>query len=116
MTRTSGGPPRYESISPKSYEHPADRAATAALGSIPLLDRVLKRLSEFRYERALEQVLLGDSVRISERQLPQLFAAHEQSVATLDLEVRPELYISRMVDLNAFTVGSARPKILLNSG
>ena len=27
---------RYERISPKAYEHPADRAATSALLSIPL--------------------------------------------------------------------------------
>lgn len=30
---------RYEGINPKAYEHPADRAATAALKSIPLMDQ-----------------------------------------------------------------------------
>jgi len=29
---------RLAGISPKAYEHPADRAATAALKSIPMLD------------------------------------------------------------------------------
>ncbi len=29
----------YEQISPKAYEHPADKAATSALHSVPLLDR-----------------------------------------------------------------------------
>ncbi len=37
---------RYPDISSKAYEHPADRAATAALGAIPMLERVLKRLYE----------------------------------------------------------------------
>jgi len=37
---------RYEQISSKAYEHPADRAATSALRSVPLLDKVIKRLTD----------------------------------------------------------------------
>ena len=35
---------RLKDISPKAYEHPADRAATAALQSIPMLDTVVRAL------------------------------------------------------------------------
>ena len=49
---------RYEGLSSKSYEHPADRAATAALRSIPLMDKVVKRLVGFGHERRLRQVLM----------------------------------------------------------
>ena len=38
---------RLKDISPKAYEHPADRAATAALQSIPMLDVVVRKLIEF---------------------------------------------------------------------
>ena len=48
---------RFEQISPKSYEHPTDRAATAAIGSIPLLDKVIKRLVTARYERLVRHIL-----------------------------------------------------------
>ena len=41
---------RLKDISPKAYEHPADRAATAALASIPYLDTVVRKLSELGYE------------------------------------------------------------------
>jgi len=44
---------RLVEISSKAYEHPADRAATAALQSIPMLDQVVRKLIEFGYERAL---------------------------------------------------------------
>ncbi len=37
---------RYEQLSAKAYEHPADRAATSALHSVPLLDTVIKRLTD----------------------------------------------------------------------
>jgi hypothetical protein len=36
----------YERISPKAYEHPADKAATSAPHSVPLLDTVVKRLTD----------------------------------------------------------------------
>ena len=48
---------RYEQISPKAYEHPADRAATAALRSIPLMDKAVKCLSDFGHESAWSAVL-----------------------------------------------------------
>ena len=39
---------RLVDISPKAYEHPADRAATAALKRIPKLDLVVRKLIEFQ--------------------------------------------------------------------
>jgi Zn-dependent protease with chaperone function len=107
--------PRYVQISPKAYEHPADRAATAALGSIPMLDKVLKRLSELRFERAYEQLLLADAVRLSERQLPEVYSSHLSVLESLDIETRPDLYLSRLNSMNALTVGSSRPVVILNA-
>ena len=40
---------RLTGISPKAYEHPADRAATAALKSIPMLDMVVRKLIEYGF-------------------------------------------------------------------
>ena len=67
---------RLKDISPKAYEHPADRAATAALQSIPMLDLVVRKLIEFGYERALRQMLLAGSVKLGPEQLPDVWAAH----------------------------------------
>ena len=50
-------PRRLTGISAKAYQHPADRAATAALHSIPGLDAVVRKLIEFRYERAFRQAI-----------------------------------------------------------
>ena len=107
--------PRYPQISPRAYEHPADRAATAALASIPLLERVLKKLSELRFERAFQQSLLADAVRLGERQLPAVWGAQRSAAEALDLTVRPELYLTHLEAMNAYTVGSSHPMILVNS-
>ncbi|MFA9270374.1 MAG: peptidase M48, partial [Baekduiaceae bacterium] len=55
---------RLPGISSKAYEHPADRAATAALSSIPMLDTVVRRLIEFGYERAMRQNTLAGSLKV----------------------------------------------------
>ena len=52
---------RLEQLSPRAFEHPADRAATAALKSVPGLDAVVRKLIEFGYERAFRQVYLAAS-------------------------------------------------------
>jgi hypothetical protein len=54
---------RLTGISSKAYEHPADRAATAAMQSIPGLDSVIRKLIEMRYERAFRQSLMASAVR-----------------------------------------------------
>lgn len=106
---------RLEGISPKAYEHPADRAATAALGAIPHLDTVVRKLIELGYERALRQSLLGASVRLGEDQLPEAWSAHLRAYKTLDIEPIPELYLTTAPYPNAMTIGAGRPMVVLQS-
>jgi Zn-dependent protease with chaperone function len=106
---------RLKEISPKAYEHPADRAATAALHSIPMLDQVVRKLIEYGYERALRQVLLASSVRLGSKQLPEVWAMHRAACARLDLEEVPDLYLTQFPFTNAMAIGSDRPIVLLNS-
>jgi Zn-dependent protease with chaperone function len=107
---------RYEGLSPKSYEHPADRAATAALRSIPLMDKVLKRLVGFGHERRLRQVLIGNAVQVSDQQVPQLWARHRWAASVLDIETVPELFVTQTPLANALTVGAKRPMVIIFSG
>jgi Zn-dependent protease with chaperone function len=106
---------RLLEISSKAYEHPADRAATAALQSIPMLDVVVRKLIEFGYERALRQELLAGSVRLGSDQLSAAWAMHRAAYARLDMEVVPELYLTQFPIANAAAIGSERPMVLINS-
>jgi len=103
-------------ISAKAYEHPADRAATAALQSIPYLDRVVRKLIELGYERALRQAYLGSSVRLGEHQLSDVWHAHARAYATLDIEPVPDLYLTQFPIANAATLGAKRPIVIVQSG
>ncbi|CAN5529214.1 M48 family metallopeptidase [soil metagenome] len=106
---------RLTNISPKAYEHPADRAATAALASIPMLDLVVRKLIEFGYERALRQTYLGASVRLGTDQLPEIWTLYRHVLGVLDMSDEPDLYITQQPMANAMTVGAERPIVVLNS-
>jgi Zn-dependent protease with chaperone function len=105
----------FANISAKAYEHPADRAATAALRAIPMLDTVVRKLIEWQYERALRQLYLGNSIKVSEQQLPDLWRAHEGVSRILDMPERYDLYVSSGVPGGAQVVGTGKPMIVIDS-
>jgi hypothetical protein len=107
---------RYERISPKAYEHPADRAATSALHSIPLMDKVIKRLTDLAHERRFRQILVGNSVRVGETQIPELWSDYRNCGYVLDIASVPELYVTQTPLANAMTVGAKKPLMILHSG
>lgn len=106
---------QLKGISPRAYQHPADRAATAALASIPYLDEVVRKVIELGYERALRQNYLGSAVRLSEEQLGAVWREHAVAYATLDMEVVPDLYLTQYPSPNAMAVGSRRPIVVVQS-
>jgi Zn-dependent protease with chaperone function len=105
----------YLNISPKAYEHPADRAATAAMKAIPMLDTLVRRLIEWRYERALRQFFLGNSLKISEQQCSELWTSHLAATRILDLPEVYDLYVTTPVPGSAATIGSKKPMIVVDS-
>jgi Zn-dependent protease with chaperone function len=105
----------YPNISPKAYEHPADRAATAALKSIPMLDTVVRKLVEWRYERAYRQFHLSNSVRIGERQLPDLWSNQVAVCQILDMPRSYDVYITASIGANAMAIGSQNPIVVFGA-
>src|SRR5579875_477943 len=81
-----------------------------------MLDTVVRRLVEFSYERALRQSFLGNSVRVGERQLPEVWSAYRGVAHILDMEPENDVYVTSSVQWNALTIGSRRPMIVLASG
>ncbi len=115
MSSTPAEAFRLTAISPKSYEHPADRAATSALAAIPYLDLIVRQLISLGYERALRSSSLGSSLRLGEDQLPAVWALHRHAYGVLDIEPVPALYLTQFPLANASAVGSKNPVIVLNS-
>jgi Zn-dependent protease with chaperone function len=106
---------KLEGISPRAYQHPADRAATAALQKVPYLDQVVRTLVSLGYERALRAFSLGSAVRLGQDQLPGIWVLHRQVFNALDIESVPDLYITQYPLANAYTIGTKKPIVVLNS-
>jgi Zn-dependent protease with chaperone function len=106
---------KLEGISPRAYQHPADRAATAALAKVPYLDEVVRKLVALGYERALRAASLGSAVRLGQDQLPGIWVLHRQVFNALDIESVPDLYLTQFPLANAFTLGTDKPIVVLNS-
>jgi Zn-dependent protease with chaperone function len=106
----------YPGISAQGFAHPADRAATAALRSVPMLDTVMKKISEHALEKRLRQHYLGNAVRLGEDQVPSAWALHRQAANVLDVAQVPTLYATSRPDGNAMTFGTHEPVTVVASG
>jgi Zn-dependent protease with chaperone function len=104
----------YPEISPRSYEHPADRAATSALHSIPLFDRLVRRFGRLGVETRYRQMLLGDSVRLGPDQVPDVWGMHARAASRLDV-TPPPLFVTQQPMVNALTFGMRSPVIVVFS-
>ncbi len=106
---------RLPEISARAFEHPADRAATAALARVPFLDAVVRRIIALGYEQALRQNLGAGALKLGPRQLADAWADHVACYARLDLDPVPNLYLGQHPFANAAAIGSEKPVVLLNS-
>lgn len=101
-------------IDPRSWEHPADRAALNALRRIPVFDEVLRAVFGFFGEKPLRLAFLSGAVRVTPTQYPRVHRLYHEACRTLDVEPYP-LYVQQNVQLNAFAFGMKNPFIVLNT-
>ncbi|MGA2036231.1 MAG: M48 family metallopeptidase [Acidimicrobiales bacterium] len=106
----------YPGISAQGFAHPADRAATAAIRTVPGLDKVVKLLTEHGYERRLRQLLLGNAVRLGDEQLPAVWTLQRRCANVLDIERCPRLYVTQEPVGSGLTIGANEPVTLVSSG
>lgn len=102
-------------ISPLAWEHPADRAALNALRKIPGFDLALRKIFGMFGERAIRLAFKANAVRVSGNQYPWIHERLERVCEVLDLQKRPEVYVSQTPIVNAGAVGMSDPFIVLNS-
>ena len=103
-------------IAPRAWEHPADRAALAALRKIPVFDDILRKLFGFFGEKPIRLAFLASSVRVSERQFPRVHDLYRDVLQTLDAPEDYPLFVSQTPIVNAGAYGMDDPFIILNSG
>ena len=107
---------RFPGISPRAYEHPADKGAMAALRSVPGVSNVLKTLNSLFNERAERLMAVASHVRVGPQQYPVLDRLRVESAEVLDLPTVPNIYVARDPSAVAQTRGIDEPFIVLSTG
>jgi Zn-dependent protease with chaperone function len=103
-------------ISSRSWEHPADRAALAALRRIPIFDQVLRTLFGFFGEKPVRLAFQANAIRVSDRQYARIHHLYADVLRTMDAPEHYPLYVSQTPVVNAGAYGMEKPFIILNSG
>ncbi|SHN45959.1 M48 family metallopeptidase [Cryptosporangium aurantiacum] len=107
---------QFPGISPRAYEHPADRGALVALRSVPGLPAVLRALSGAVGERRERLLLLASAVKVTPRQFSTVHELRLECAATLDVGPAPEVFVLRNPDPIAMTIGMDTPFLVLSTG
>ena len=102
-------------ISSSSYEHSLDRSSLSALKSVPGFATLMRWVLKHVAERTLRIQLMSDSVLCSEEQFPELVGMSERACRSLDLSVRPTVFLGESPFMNAVTGGVDEPMIVVRS-
>ncbi|MGI9626725.1 MAG: M48 family metallopeptidase [Longimicrobiales bacterium] len=103
-------------VSSRTWDHPADRAALAALRKLPLFDDVLRKLFGFFGEKPIRLAFQSNAVQVSENQFPRVHNLYTEVCETLDAPEHYPIYVSQTPIVNAGAYGMDEPFIILNSG
>jgi len=107
---------RLESIAPRAWEHPADKAASSVLKGIPGLPEFLRQVGSLTSDRSLRLLWLGSSLRATPLQFPHLHAALAEACRVLDVNPVPEVFVAPGLSLNAMAVGFDQPFLVVSAG
>lgn len=98
------------------YEHPFDKKALKALEKTPGVNLVGNFITKNAIEKIYTVQYAGSNLKITKDNYPQIYDYLQYACQILDLAEIPAIYIQWGYDINAFTVGSENPIIVLNSG
>jgi Zn-dependent protease with chaperone function len=98
------------------FRHPLDLQATQALKQLPGLDLIVRNLLGVLGEKFFYLENIASSVRVSDRQLPDLYQLMVDAARVLDLEP-PQLYVRQNPIPNAYTLAmrGRQPFVVLHT-
>jgi len=102
---------QLKDLSHRAYEHPSGRAALAAVRRGP---KAITKIVDLVGARRMRTIYLAGALRISDKQLPEVWAVFEECCRLLDL-LPPELYVSRDPGGHTGALGTDEPFIVLSA-
>jgi Zn-dependent protease with chaperone function len=102
-------------IDPRSWEHPADKAALAGLRQLKGFDELLKGFVSLTNERSMRLMALASAVKVTKTQYPRIDAIRDEVVEIFDWPTKPDIFVTQSPFLNAGVLGVNDPFIILNN-
>lgn len=102
-------------MNPSEFIHPEDAAALRQLESIPGFPTLVKKFYALGYEKLLYGTNMASNIRLSEKQLPELYQYLPPICAKLGIP-EPEFYLEMNPMPNAYTFGDTKIFITMTSG
>jgi Zn-dependent protease with chaperone function len=102
-------------ITENDFVHPDDSAALRNMEAIPGFAVAMKTLLKYYHERLLHGMSLANSIRLSEKQLPDIYHRILPICKRLSINV-PEFYLEMNPSPNAYTVGDTCTMVTITSG
>ena len=99
-----------------SYEHPFDKAALERLENITFLKKAIEWITENTIERVYKVQYTGSNLKVTQENYPNIYTKFIEACEILDIQILPELYINWNYNINASTIGTKNPILVINSG
>ena len=99
----------------EQYIHNLDKAALGALKKIPLLDTICAKLISIMNDKQDTLINMSTKIHITEKQLPKIYVMVESICKKIGIEM-PELYLELDRNPNAYTYGTEKFTLIINSG
>mmetsp|Transcript_14868 Transcript_14868/g.48513 ORF Transcript_14868/g.48513 Transcript_14868/m.48513 type:complete len:370 (-) Transcript_14868:1399-2508(-) len=110
---------KFPELVDSQFRHPLDRDLTDAVKRSPVsfFESFARNVGSSTVEESLRLDNLAFSLRVSESQLPRVYALFREAAAILGLEKTPELYVRQDPRPNAYTlaVDGKSPFVVLTS-
>lgn len=97
----------------EEYEHPLDRSALDALEGTPGLENLLRRVNQYGIEKLMKTMYTGSYIKVAAGSFPKVYSAFQEVCEIIHLKPVPDLYVGRIPDIDAFTIGSENPIVIL---
>ena len=102
-------------VASSEFIHPSDAAALENLKAIPLFNTCVSTFMKLGLERYVHSLFLAKNIRLSERQLPEIYK-HLPPICELFGIPVPDLYLAMSPYPDACTIGTENVSICLTSG
>ncbi|MBZ2165907.1 M48 family metallopeptidase [Methanobacterium spitsbergense] len=102
-------------LNPNEYEHKLDRKALETLEKTPGLKKFgINQMKDV--EKQVRLIHTGSSIKVTHNHFSEIHEILQEACNNIYLKKIPDMYINSGWDINASTIGSKEPIIMLNSG